>query len=162
MAFECGQSYEMAWTGNKNTSDLQYHTDKGEFILFLGPDCTVGINEKPIYLEEPFYPQEEKEEEWEKGPDPWKVEEWEKEPKIDEPEWELIDPDYYDWELVDPYYPEEYEWDIMPIDNMEPDFSENWDYYEDWDQDQWNDMSDWSKEAEVWASDIESESGSWA
>ena len=78
MAFECGQSYEMAWTGNKDTSDLQYHTDKGEFTLYLGSDCTVGINEKPLIKLEPFYPEEEfewEEEEWN--------EEWEKEPRTD-------------------------------------------------------------------------------
>ena len=68
MAFECGNSYEMAWTGNKNTSDLQYHTDKGEFVLYLGTDCTVGINEKPKEEPKPYYPEEDfawKKEEWE-------------------------------------------------------------------------------------------------
>ena len=113
---------------------------------------------------------EEEEENWEEGPDPWKVEDWEKdepkkEPKMDEPEREYVNPEYNEWELIDPYYPEDYEWD-MPVEIMEPDFTENWDYYEDWAKDELDnfdaDVSEWSLEAEECASDMESEAGSWA
>ena len=47
MVLTCGNSYQMMWTGNKNTAFLEMHTNKGVFTLNLADDCTVGINEVP-------------------------------------------------------------------------------------------------------------------
>lgn len=155
MAFTCGNSYEMTWTGNRRTSDLKYHSDKGEFTLYLADDCTAGINEWP-QIEEPVF----LEEKWDFDPvDPEWIDMDSESESDDDSAWDdldfnnidpvvIMDPQYFeDWDMyIESYIPEASEWDQLEEWAYEmPDMVE--DQIDEWDMPEWE-VPDWEREIE--------------